>query len=122
GVAQQGENAFGDVSLEFEGGQFCPIFFGSAEHGNGIGSLLKALRHEAPFVAETAKRLGLGTAKSAAYLMKTYHTSHAGKLSLARVLTGHFADGVPVYSVAGEDKISGVYQVTGADVKKRGPG
>jgi elongation factor G len=116
------DTVFGDLVAEFKRGQICPIFFGSAEHGNGIGRLLKALRHEAPFVQETARRLGLGDAKSAAYLMKTYHTSHAGKLSLARVLAGQFADGASVASVAGEEKISGVYQVTGTDVKKRGPG
>jgi len=113
---------FDDLIVEFKRGQICPIFFGSAEHGNGLHRLLKALRHEAPFVQETAKRLGLGSAKSAAYIMKTYHTSHAGKLSLARVLTGQFADGASVYSVAGEERISGVFQVTGTDVKKRGPG
>jgi elongation factor G len=120
-VAPSRDKVFGDLVLEFKRGQICPIFFGSAEYGNGIGRLLKALRHEAPFVAETAKRLGIGATKSAAYLMKTYHTSHAGKLSLARVLAGQFADGTAVYSVAGEEKTSGVYQVTGADVKKRGP-
>jgi elongation factor G len=120
-VAPSRDKVFGDLVAEFKRGQICPVFFGSAEHGNGIGRLLKALRHEAPFVAETAKRLGLGATKSAAYLMKTYHTSHAGKLSLARVLAGQFADGLPVHSVAGEEKISGVYQLTGADVKKRGP-
>ncbi len=112
---------FDDLIAEFKRGQICPIFFGSAEHGNGLHRLLKALRHEAPFVQETAKRLGLGSAKSAAYVMKTYHTSHAGKLSLARVLAGQFADGASVYSVAGEERISGVFQVTGTDVKKRGP-
>ncbi len=115
------DKVFGDLIMEFKRGQICPIFFGSAEHGNGLGRLLKALRHEAPFMQETARRLGLGDAKSAAYLMKTYHTSHAGKLSLARVLAGQFADGASVYSVSGEEKISGVYQVSGADVKKRGP-
>jgi elongation factor G len=115
------DKVFGDLIAEFKAGQICPIFFGSAEHGNGIGRLLKALRHEAPFVSETARRLGLGSAKSAAYLMRTYHTSHAGKLSLARVLAGQFADGASVYSVNGEEKISGVFQVTGTDVKKRGP-
>ncbi len=120
-VAPSRDKVFDDLVAEFKRGQICPIFFGSAEHGNGIGRLLKALRHEAPFVEETAKRLGLGGAKSAAYLMKTYHTSHAGKLSLARVLAGQFADGAAVYSLSGEERISGVYQVTGSDVKKRGP-
>ncbi len=113
---------FDDLIVEFKRGQICPIFFGAAEHGNGLHRLLKALRHEAPFIEETAKRLGLGSAKSAAYIMKTYHTSHAGKLSLARVLAGQFADGASVYSVDGEERISGVFQVTGTDVKKRGPG
>ncbi|MGA7328339.1 MAG: elongation factor G [Rhodomicrobium sp.] len=120
-IAPSRDKVFGDLVQEFKRGQICPIFFGSAEHGNGIGRLLKALRHEAPFVQETAKRLGLGDAKSAAYIMKTYHTSHAGKLSLARVLAGEFADGTTVYSPDGEDRISGVFSVMGADVKKRGP-
>jgi elongation factor G len=116
------DRVFQDLVTEFKRGQICPIFFGSAEHGNGLSRLLKALRHEVPFAQETARRLGLGEAKSAAYIMKTIHTSHAGKLSLARVLTGQFADGASVYSVAGEEKISGVYQVAGTEVKKRGPG
>ncbi len=120
-VVPSRDKVFGDLVQEFKRGQICPIFFGSAEHGNGIGRLLKALRHEAPFFEETAKRLGLGDAKSAAYIMKTYHTSHAGKLSLARVLAGEFADGTTVYSPDGEDRISGVFSVVGADVKKRGP-
>ena len=115
------DKVFTDLVMEFKRGQICPIFFGSAEQGNGLERLLKALRHEAPFVEETAKRLGLGSVKSAAYIMKTIHTSHAGKLSLARVLTGQFADGMSVYSVAGEERISGVFQITGMDVKKRGP-
>ena len=115
------DKVFTDLVVEFKRGQICPIFFGSAEHGNGLSRLLKALRHETPFVEETAKRLGLGSAKSAAYIMKTIHTSHAGKLSLARVLTGQFADGTSVYSVAGEERVSGVFQVVGTEVKKRGP-
>jgi elongation factor G len=115
------DKVFTDLVVEFKRGQICPIFFGSAEHGNGLSRLLKALRHETPFVEETAKRLGLGSAKSAAYVMKTIHTSHAGKLSLARVLAGQFADGTSVYGVAGEERVSGVFQVVGQDVKKRGP-
>ena len=70
-VTPSRDKVFADLVVEFKRGQICPIFFGSAEHGNGIGRLLKALRHEAPFVEETAKRLGLGGAKSAAYIMKT---------------------------------------------------
>ena len=57
------------------------MLLGSAENGNGILRLLKALRHEVPFVAETAKRLKVENAKSAAYVMKTLYTGHGGKLS-----------------------------------------
>jgi elongation factor G len=121
-IAPSRDKVFGDLVTEFKQCQICPVFFGSAQEGHGIGRLLKALRHETPFAHETARRLGLGGAKSAAYIMKTYHTSHAGKLSLARVLTGQFADGGSVYSADGEEKISGVYSVVGTDVKKRGPG
>ena len=121
-VAPTRDKVFQDLVTEFKQCQIVPVFFGSAEEGHGVNRLLKALRHEAPFAQETAKRLGLGSAKSAAYIMKTHHTSHAGKLSLARVLAGQFADGGSVYAPDGEEKISGVYSVVGTDVKKRGPG
>ncbi len=121
-VAPSRDKIFQDLVTEFKQCQIVPVFFGSSVEGHGINRLLKALRHEAPFAQETAKRLGLGSAKSAAYIMKTHHTSHAGKLSLARVLTGKFADGDSVYAPDGEEKISGVFSVVGADVKKRGPG
>ncbi len=38
-------------------GSICPVLMGSAENGNGIMRLLKAIRHEVPFVGTTAKRL-----------------------------------------------------------------
>ena len=56
------------------------VILGSAENGNGIFRLLKALRHEVPFVSETAKRLKVENAKSAAYVVKTLYTGHGGKL------------------------------------------
>src|SRR6185312_10424928 len=96
--------------------------FGSAEQGNGIGRLLKALRHEAPFVNETAKRLGVNGAASCAQIIRTYHTSHGGKLSLARILAGEFIDGAMTYGPKEEERISGVYTLAGTEVKKRGPG
>ena len=54
---------------------------------------MKALRHEAPGIAETAKRLGVKAGSDAiAYVMKTFHTAHGGKMSVARVLNGQVAD------------------------------
>jgi elongation factor G len=114
------DKVFDDLSKEFREGLICPVFMGSAENGNGIFRLLKALRHEVPFVQVTARRLGVDKAPSCAFVAKTFHTAHGGKLTLARVLTGSFADGTTVYSADGEERISGVFTVMGQEPTKRG--
>jgi elongation factor G len=114
------DKVFDDLSKEFREGLICPVVMGSAENGNGILRLLKALRHEAPFVQVTAKRLGVDKAPSCAFVAKTFHTAHGGKLSLARVLTGKFADGTTVYGGDSEERISGVFSVMGQEPTKRG--
>jgi elongation factor G len=111
---------FDDLTREFRDGLICPVLLGSAEHGNGIVRLLKALRHDAPFVAATARRMKLETSKSAAYVFKTLHTGHGGKLSVARVLTGTFTDGALVCSTGSEERIGGIASLRGADVSKHG--
>ena len=45
------DRVFSDLSRELAEGLITPVLFGSAEHGNGVGRLLKALRHEAPGIA-----------------------------------------------------------------------
>ncbi len=114
------DKIFDDLAHELRDGAICPVLIGSAENGNGILRLLKALRHEAPFVGSTAKRLGVAGAASCAYVLKTFHTAHGGKLSLARVLTGAFADGTTVYGGAEEERISGVFTLLGQEPAKRG--
>ena len=114
------DKVFDDLSKELRDGLICPVLFGSAEKGNGILRLLKALRHEVPFVATTAKRLGVGAAPSCAYILKTFHTAHGGKLSLARVLAGAFADGTTLRGGADDERISGVFTVMGQEPTKRG--
>jgi elongation factor G len=99
----------------------CPMLLGSAENGNGILRLLKALRHEAPFVETTAARVGANGASPCAFVMKTFNTAHAGKLSLARALTGTFADGDSVYGGESEERITGVFDLLGQEPVKRGP-
>ena len=53
------EKVFTDLVTEMRAGLICPVLIGSAEHGNGVGRLLKAIRHEAPGIAETRARLGV---------------------------------------------------------------
>ena len=114
------DKVFDDLSKELREGLICPVLLGSAETSHGIFRLLKALRHEAPFVATTAKRLGVDGAPSAATIVKTFHTAHGGKLSLARVLTGTFADGATVYGSAKDERISGIFTLLGQEPTKRG--
>src|ERR1700759_3796983 len=82
---------------------------------------MKALRHEAPGVADTAKRLGAPASKDAlAYVFKTLHLQHGGKLSLTRILSGHLDDGATLQSSSGESgRVSGIFAVNGAYDSKR---
>lgn len=115
------DKIFQDLTQEFRDGLICPVLIGSARDGHGIFRLLKALRHEAPTVDVTARRLKLENAKSAAYVMKTLHIAHGGKLSLARVLTGEMGDGSVVVGPDGRDeRVAGVFSLRGEEPVKRG--
>ena len=112
---------FDDLASELRQGQICPVLLGCATRENGLLRLMKALRHEAPGVTDTARRLGISDERSGlAYVMKTTHLQHGGKLSLARVLRGQFADGDTVMSSGGgAGRISGILATNiGADNKR----
>ncbi len=115
------DKIFEDLTVELRGGDICPVLIGSAEHGNGIGRLMKALRHEAPHAATTAKRLGLDSDAPSAFVFKTIHSPHGGKNSFARVFGGELADGSSLRSSSGaEERVSGVFAIQGEDFVKRG--
>jgi elongation factor G len=112
---------FDDLARELREGLICPVLLGSASRENGVLRLLKALRHESPGVAETARRLGAPATKDAlAYVFKTMHLQHGGKLSLARLLAGHLDDGATLQaSSGGTGRVSGILAVNGAYDTKR---
>ena len=112
---------FDDLARELRDGLICPVLLGSAARENGVLRLLKALRHEAPGVAETAKRLAVPLAKDAlGYVFKTVHLQHGGKLSLTRLLSGHLDDAAMVHASSGDTaKVSGILAVSGAHDTKR---
>ena len=114
------DRVFADLSRELAEGQVTPVFFGSAEHGNGIGRLLKALRHEAPTIEATVKRLELKNGNGAtAQVLKTFHTASGGKLSIARVLGGEVADGAVLYGAGGQEaRAAGVFSMLGSTPTK----
>jgi elongation factor G len=114
------DRVFADLSDDLQKGLITPVLFGSAENGNGIFRLLKALRHEAPGITETVKRLGVEpNSTMMAQTLKTYHTAHGGKLTLARVLSGTMADGQVLYGGRGQEgRVAGVFQLMGTEPKK----
>lgn len=109
------DRVFTDLSRELAEGLITPVLFGSAEHGTGIERLLKALRHEAPGIADTAKRLGLKGNGASALVLKTFHTAHGGKLSVSRILSGEVADGTVFYGGKGQDaRTAGIFTLMGS--------
>jgi elongation factor G len=120
-IQPERDKIFSDLAAEMRAGQICPVFIGSAEHANGVGRLLKAIRHEAPSVADTRKRLGVEPGGEAVVqVMKTLHTTHGGKLSIARVLAGTAGDGTEFTGPDGPvGRASGVFRIMGQQAVKR---
>src|SRR6195952_838663 len=120
-IAPPRDAVFDDLARELREGLICPVLLGSAARENGVLRLMKALRHEAPGIAETATRLGASSPKDAlAYVFKTVHLQHGGKLSLTRLLAGHLDDGATLQSSSGEaGRVSGILACNGAHDSKR---
>jgi elongation factor G len=116
------DKVFDDLAKELRDGLVCPVLFGAATRTNGVLRLLKALRHEAPVVETTAKRLGVKSGSEAvAYVLKTLHTAHGGKMSIARVLAGQIGDGTTLSSPEREvGRVSGTFKILGQQTEKRG--
>ena len=111
---------FDDLRRELREGRVVPVLMGSATEGHGVTRLLKAVRHEAPPIGHTRKRLGIADAGPAlGQVFRTVHTAHGGKLSLSRVLRGAFVDGATVINSHGvEERIGGLARLTGASSAK----
>ncbi len=115
------DKVFEDLSKELAEGMITPVLFGSAENGNGILRLLKALRHEVPGIATTSDRMAhepeAGTAS--AQIVKTLYTAHGGKLSVARVLSGELTEGSTLYGKNGQTtRVAGLFDLHGIETSK----
>jgi elongation factor G len=116
------DKVFDDLAKELRERQVVPVLLGVATRSNGVLRLLKALRHEAPGVAETAARLGVDDkGEAVALVLKTFHTTHGGKMSVARLLAGQAGDGTTFNTPEGEaGRVSGVFKLMGQHFEKRG--
>ncbi|HMJ44798.1 MAG TPA: elongation factor G [Pseudolabrys sp.] len=117
------DKIFDDLAKELRDRIVCPVLLGAAIRSNGVLRLLKALRHEAPGIAETAQRLGIKHGYDAvALVLKTFHTAHGGKMSVVRLITGEAGDGTTFSTPVSEvGRISGVFTAMGQNFVKRGP-
>jgi len=117
------DKVFDDLAKELREGLVCPVLMGSATRTNGVLRLMKALRHEVPGVADTAKRLSVKAGNDpVVYVLKTLHTAHGGKMSIARVLNGQVGDGT-VFVTPERDagRVAGVFKLLGQTTEKRAP-
>jgi elongation factor G len=116
------DRVFDDLCKELRDGRVCPVLMGVATRANGVQRLMKALRHEAPGVAATRKRLGINANGDAVgIVLKTFQTPHGGKLSVTRVLSGEIGDGTTLSSPDAEaGRVSGVAKLVGQASEKRG--
>jgi elongation factor G len=116
------DKVFDDLSKELRERQVVPVLLGVATRSNGVLRLMKALRHEAPGVAETAVRFGVDAkGEAVALVMKTFHTTHGGKMSVSRLLVGQAGDGTTFNTAEGEGgRVSGVFKMMGQHFEKRG--
>jgi elongation factor G len=117
------DKVFDDLAKEERDGLICPVLIGVATRTNGVLRLLKALRHETQGIAATTQRLGVKVGNDpVAYVLKTFHTAHGGKMSVARVLSGQVGDGTTLNSPTEEaGRVSGVLKLVGQVSEKRGP-
>jgi elongation factor G len=116
------DKVFDDLAKELRERQVCPVLLGVATRSNGVLRLLKALRHETPSVTETAQRLGVKAGNEAvAVVLKTFHTTHGGKMSVGRLLAGQAGDGTTFNTPDKEaGRVSGVFKLMGQHYEKRG--
>jgi elongation factor G len=104
------DEVFKDLSADLEQDLIIPVLLGSAVHQNGVHRLLKAIRHEVPFIGALQSRLNVeNSAQPLALVTKTLHTGHAGKLSMARVLSGTINDG----DTLNGERVSGIVTLHG---------
>lgn len=109
------DEVFADLTEDLGQGRIMPVLMGCATQAFGLKRLMKALRHEMPgFDLASQRMMPTKTREVAAYVLKTRHLPHLGKMSFARVLKGSLAEGL---HIAGH-KMSGLMKINGTELKK----
>jgi len=110
------EEVFEDLAKDTTSNLVVSTLIGSALNDGGVFRLLKALRHEVPGIEATCQRRGIKPEGGLlGQSLKSIHTEHGGKRSIARIFRGSIKDGE---TVSGE-RISGITYPHGDEGAKR---
>ncbi len=107
---------YASLAKDLEADLVVPVFFGAAEHENGVRRLWKALRHDCPSPAATATRLGMPQSGAMAQVIKTFQSGQAGRAAMARIWAGEVKDGI----VLGPDRVGSVAAAMGRKYTPKG--
>jgi len=109
------DEIFSDLARELSEGLIVPALIGAADGDHGVLRLLKALRHEVPEVEQAAKRAGMAVnGDCIVQVLKTFHSAHGGKLSLARIFSGSVKEGSVLHTREGGDvRVGGISLLRG---------
>lgn len=94
-----------------------PVFMGAAEKDWGVRRLLQAIISIGPDHLSAARLKGIDMAakEPLGQIIKTYISPHGGKISLARIWRGEFADGTVLH---GGERVAGVFSLLGQQQNK----
>jgi elongation factor G len=114
-VAPEKSLIYRDMHDEFGADLIAPVLLGAGDRENGVRRLLKALRHDTPVAAVTAKRRSLpSNGVVMAECFKVLHQAHTGKLSVCRIWSGAVSEGQSV----GGQRIGSLYRPFGQRLDK----
>ena len=111
---------FADLARETGDNLGVSVLFGSATSGWGIRRLLKALRHEAPSPAQTARRLDV--IAPSLFTFKVSHGGAVGRLALSRILGGDVDEGRELNGAKGRARLGALFHVQGDKTVKAAQG
>ena len=121
-VAPERDEIYSNLTRDFQDGLIVPVLLGAGELDHGVRRLLKFLRHEVPEAAAAVARAEVpATEGVVAQVLKTFHTQHAGKLSISRIWAGTVKDGMTLNG----ERLGGLFRMLGHETQKissAGPG
>ena len=117
------DKVFDDLAKELRDGLVCPVLIGSATRTNGVLRLMKALRHEAPGVAETAQApRRQGRQADGAMCSRPSTPPTAARCRWPACSPDRSATAPRFNTPEGEaGRVAGVFKLMGQHSEKRGP-